>query len=142
MAEFDVRALVAINRSEADYQALATRALGDGGLKELAEFPLARVEPGRPLPLLSGANPAWTSALAAFHLHAITPLWGSQTVTLSATAWTELKAKLAPYDAWLDGRAGAAVEKLGVERLQAIVAGPAREALAALLAAEIGRAHV
>jgi hypothetical protein len=136
VAEFDARALSAINRSEADYQAIASRALGGGGLKELADFPLARVEPGRPLPLLSGANPAWASALADFHLHAITPLWGSQTVTLSAAAWSELKAKLAPYDAWLDGRAGAAVEKLGAERLQAIVAGPARDALAALLAAD------
>jgi hypothetical protein len=134
VAEFDARALSAVNRSESDYQAIATQALSGGGLKQLADFPLARVEPGRPLPLLSGANPAWTAALANFHAQAITPIWGAQQSTLTAAGWSELKAKLAAYDAWLDGRAGVTVEKLGGERLRAILAGPARTALAALVA--------
>lgn len=134
VAEFDARALPAINRTEADYQSIATRALGGAGMKELTDFPLARVEPGRPLPLLAGANPAWAAALANFHACAITPVWGAQQTTLTAAAWIELKGKLAAYDTWLDGRAGAVVEKLGGERLQAILASPVRAALEALIA--------
>src|SRR5262249_53107873 len=58
VASFDARALAAVNRSEEEYLAIAARDLTITA-DEVAGFPLARIEAGRPLPLVDGINPAW-----------------------------------------------------------------------------------
>ena len=64
LAAYDARAIPALNRSEADYLAVAGKELA-AAAPEVGSFPLARIEPGRPLPLVQGVNPAWSAALAA-----------------------------------------------------------------------------
>src|SRR6185369_5271187 len=54
--------------------------------------------------------------------------------TLTAEEWAELNAKFAPYETWLGGKAGSAVEKLGLARIREILAGPGRAELAKLVA--------
>jgi hypothetical protein len=66
LAAFDSRAIAALNRNEADYLAIAAKDMAISA-DEVRGFPLARVEAGRPLPLLEGVNPAWADALAALH---------------------------------------------------------------------------
>ena len=132
LAAFDARALGAMNRHEDDWKALGGQELAPGAAG-IAAFPLARVEPDRPLPLTMGLNPAWVEAMTSFREAVVEPVLGKGKATLTAVEWAALKARLAPYEAWVAARVGAEVEKLGQARLAEIAA--ASEARAALAAA-------
>ena len=135
LAAFDARAIAALNRSETDYLAIAAKDLTIT-VDEVRDFPLARIEAGRPLPLLAGVNPAWAGALAALHAQVVGPVLGADRTTLTAAEWAALNARFAPYETWLGGKAGNAVEKLGLARVKQILAGNLQPALAALVAAD------
>ena len=133
LAAFDSRATAALNRAESEYLALVAKDMKIT-VDEVAGFPLARVEAGRALPLLEGVNPAWAVPLATLHRMVVGPVLGAEQRTLTEVEWTELNARFAPYETWLGGKAGSAVEKLGLARVKEILAGPGRAALAALVA--------
>lgn len=133
MAAFDPRAAQALSRTDADLAALADQELSDGQ-PAIAAFPLSKIEADRELPLLSGANPYWAGALAAFHDAAVKPMLGDGVAALSAAQWQTLKAKLAPYDAWRAAEAGKEVAALPADRLATLVNGKAKEAITALIA--------
>ncbi len=133
LAAFDARALAALNRSETEYLTIAARDLKIS-TEEVAGFPLARIEAGKPLPLLENVNPAWSAALATLHAKAVAPVFGTAKTSLTADEWAALNAKFAAYETWLGGKAGSAVEKLGLARIKEILAGPGRAALAKLVA--------
>jgi hypothetical protein len=135
LAAFDSRALAALNRSEAEYLAIAAKDLTITA-EEVSAFPLARITADAPLPLLDGVNPAWAAALATLHAAVVTPVYGADKITLTAAEWGALNAKFAAYETWLGGKAGGAVEKLGLDRAKEILGGTGRAALAALLAAD------
>ena len=132
LAAFDPRTLTAVNRKEEEYLALATKDLSANGA-ELAGFPIARVEAGRPVPLTEGVNPAWAGAVSALNAAAIKPVLGERT-SLTADEWTALTTKFAAYAAWAGSKAGASVEKLGIARVRAILASKAKDTLGALIA--------
>jgi len=133
LAAFDNRATGALSRTDADFAALAALDLTDG-LPALAAFPLSKVEPGRDLPLTDGLNPYWADAMSVFRKDAVVPCFGEACARLSLAQWLELKAKLAPYDAWMAAKAGAEVEKLGLERLAVLASGNDKENVSALIA--------
>jgi hypothetical protein len=135
LAAFDARALAALNRSETEYLAIAAKDLSISAA-EVASFPLARIEAHKPLPLLADVNPAWAAALAALHARAVAPIFGPAKTTLTEAEWAALNAKFSAYETWLGGKAGGAVEKLGLARIREILAGPGRTALAELVAAD------
>ncbi len=135
LAAFDVRATAAVNRAETDYAALAVKDLTSAAA-EIAAFPLARIVPNLPLPLTDEAhsiNPAWRDAIETLHLQVIKPLLGEKTA-LNETDWATLLAKFAPSDAWLAAKAGLTVEKLGLERVRAILSSNAKVEITALIA--------
>ncbi len=133
LAALDPRAVVALNRTDADWAALAAKDLS-ASPADLAAFPLARVEPGRPLPLDGGVNPAFAGALATLRRDAVGPVLGAQLRELTRAQWSELQDRLAPHGAWQARKKGAAVEQLGLLRCRAILAGGSRATLEALLA--------
>lgn len=133
LAAFDARAANALNRAEDEYLAIAAKDLKITA-DEVAGFPLASIEGGRPLPLFEGVNPAWVTALVTLQKAVVTPVFGPGRVALSEEEWTALNTRFAPYETWLGSKAGSAVEKLGLARIKEILAGPGREALAALVA--------
>jgi hypothetical protein len=132
LAAFDARATAALNRAESEYLGFAAKDMKIT-VDEVAGFPLARIEAGRPLPLLEGVNPAWAAALATLHATVVTPVLGADKTALTEAEWTALNAKFAAYETWLGGKAGSAVEKLGVARIKEILVGDGRAALAALV---------
>lgn len=132
LAAFDPRATSALNRHESDYVALAAKDLSFAA-DEVAAFPLARIEPNRPLPLEEGLNPAWAHAMARLRVDLVTPVLGPLT-SITEQEWEGLSERLAVYDAWSAAKAGAAVEKLGLKRVREILAGPVRNAVTALIA--------
>ncbi|HRR80361.1 MAG TPA: hypothetical protein P5118_09245 [Planctomycetota bacterium] len=133
LVAFDTRAGGVLNRAEADFAALAPKDLSASG-DEVASFPLAKAEAGRPLPLGEGVNPAWAGAVAKLSSLVVAPLLGANKASITAEEWAALKAKFAPYEAWLGAKAGAAVEKLGLPRVRELLAGKGKEALTALIA--------
>jgi hypothetical protein len=138
LAAFDPRAANALNLADADYAAVAGKSLSLAGA-EFAGFPLARVEPGRTLPLADGVNPGWRAAIEALNAQVVGPVLGER-ASLTEAEWALLVAKFAPFDAWLAAKAGATVEKLGLARLQEILAytsaggGGAKTAISNLIA--------
>src|SRR5205085_1629101 len=77
LAAFDPRAVAALNLTDAEYTAIAAKNLSLAG-GEFTNFPLARVEPGRPVPLVEGVNPGWRAAMAAFNSQVVKPLLGEK----------------------------------------------------------------
>jgi hypothetical protein len=133
LAAFDSRALLALNRQESEYLAITAKDLKITA-EEVAGFPLARIEAGRPLPLLETVNPAWAAAMATLHAAVIAPVLGAGKTSLIEAEWTALNAQFAAYETWLGGKAGSVVEKLGVDRARVLLAGKGRAALTSLLA--------
>lgn len=133
IAAFDPRAGVIVNRAESELVALAAKDLSAPG-DDLRTLPLAHVEVGAPLPLLERTNPAWAGALTTLHQAAIVPVFGPQKTHLTPTDWEQIQPRFAAYEAWTSAKAGAAVEKLGFARVEAILASPAKPAIEALLA--------
>ncbi|ACB76356.1 hypothetical protein [Opitutus terrae] len=132
LATFDPRSVAALNRSETDYLAVAAKDMTISA-DEIRALPLARIEPGRALPLTDGTNPAWTAELAALRDRAVTPVFGHEKSSLTAEEWAGLNATLAPYETWRGQNAGRTVEKLGLARARELLAGDSRAALTALI---------
>lgn len=132
LAAFDPRAAVPLNRSEGDYGALAPLAL-HAYSEAIAALPLAQAAAGRPLPLREGLNPAWAAALERFAEAALAPLLGGETSELTEVGWRQVLDRIAPYEAWMGAKAGAAVEALGSARLREILADDGETRVAALL---------
>jgi hypothetical protein len=135
LAALDPRAALALNRTEPEYVALAAKDLARA-TADVASFPLARVEPGKALPL-DAVNPAWSDAVAALRRDALVPILGEEVRELSAEAWRHVLAVLASADAWYGEKGGASVERLGRARVEALLAGGARAAIDALLAQDL-----
>jgi len=131
LAAFDPAAVPGLNLQDSDFRRVSAGELSSDS-PSLAAFPLARVEPGRPLPLLEGVNPAWASALARLHAAAVVPLLGPSKTHLTQDDWASLSEKLRPYESWIGTKPSSAVAGLGIERVNAILSGPGRKALADL----------
>jgi hypothetical protein len=133
LAAYDGRAIAALNRSEADYLALAAKDMKITA-DEVSGFPLSHIEAGRALPLFDGVNPAWAGALATLHASAVTPVFGAGKRSLVEADWVDLNSRFAAYEAWLGEKEGAVVEKLGLARVKEILNGRGYEILVALVA--------
>ncbi len=136
LAAFDGKAGPALNAAEADFAALNPCSLTVGST-EIARLPLARVEAGRPLPLVDGLNPAWAPRIAALARHAVLPVLGSNQSALGEAQWNELKSKLAPFEGWLAECPGGKLAALGQARVRELLVGPARRQIEELLAQDL-----
>lgn len=132
LAAFDIRALSALNRQEEEYRAIADKNLSPS-LEEVSDFPLAQVEVRKALPLKEKINPAWITAMAAFDAEVVRPLLGEKE-GITEEEWARIGATFISYAGWLSRKAGAAVAKLGIERVREILGSHARETIAELIA--------
>ncbi len=132
LAAFDPRSVGGMNREEKEYLALGVKSLTNAS-EDIVALPLAHIAAGRALPLKEGVNPAWAAALAAFQMNAVKPILGEKS-SLTEAEWSDLLGKLSPFDAWYAIKTGATVEKLGIKRIQEILASKAKEKITALIA--------
>jgi hypothetical protein len=139
VAAFDPRAASALNASEADLVLLGTQPISAQS-DEAAKLPLARVEASRPLPLGDGVNPAWAEKIAALGKATVVRILGASRASLTEADWTVLKAKLAPFDAWLAARPPTDLGKLEDPRVFALARGDARAKITALLEKDLALA--
>ncbi|MBL9137974.1 MAG: hypothetical protein JNK85_19060 [Verrucomicrobiales bacterium] len=133
LAAFDPRAIVAVNRKEEEYLIIASKDLNISA-QEVAGFPLSKIEAHRPLPLKDGINPAWADAIGALLDAAVAPLLGKDKTTLTEADWAALKAKVAPFDAWIAAKPAVTIEPLGLARIRAILATTAQADIGKLIA--------
>ncbi|MEA2696039.1 MAG: hypothetical protein QOI66_310 [Myxococcales bacterium] len=134
LAAFDPRTIPLLNRKEEDYQEVASSPLSITA-DEVADFPLAVIAPGKPLPLEGAVNPAHAAALATLRRDAVTPLLGDgDHATLDEAEWAALQNKVADYFAWQDAHPALRANVLGDERLVALAAAGVRDALTNLMA--------
>lgn len=131
LAAFDGRAQAALNREEKEFLALAAKDLTITA-SEIAGLPLARVEGGHPLPLAAGLNPAWAETVAKLREEVVKPLLGDRPA-LAEEEWALILGKFAHFEAWSAAKAGAAVERLGLQRVREILKLNAKPAITALI---------
>lgn len=132
LAAYDARAAVPLSRSAEDYQRLAAQELSAQS-QEVAGFPLATVAADKPLPLVSGINPAWQARLEALRERVVVPLLGNRE-SLSAQDWAALYARFAAFDAWQAEKPAGSVEQLGIARIREILGSGRQAALDGLMA--------
>jgi hypothetical protein len=127
---FDPAAAAAMNPSEAELAALATKQLS-ATTDEVAGLPIARIAADAALPLAAAVNPAWEAALSALATAAVTPLLGAR-ASLTESGWRVLLGRLAAYETWHAAEPAGFVEPLGIERLRAVITGDHERELAKL----------
>lgn len=132
LAGFDPRAAAPLNPAEADYTALALKTLS-AATDEVGAFPLARIEPDRPLPLGKGLNPVWSAALAAFREQVVLPLLGN-VGELTEEQWSDISTRFAAHSAWHAAMRGPAVAPLGITRVRELASGDTQASIDALIA--------
>jgi len=130
LAAYDPAAAAALNLQTERVMAITHRKLSEA-LDEIAGYPLARIEAGRPLPLKAGLNPAWEAPMA--ELVRLCKLGTS----LDEIGWQQLKNVLEPFRQWLSSRHGQSVAPLGLDRCRALQSGPEREIITQLIAADL-----
>ncbi len=135
LAEFDARALAAVNRTEAAYLEAAAKDMSVDAA-EIVSFPIALAEALKPLPIVKGLNPAWRDAMERFRTLVVVPLLGKDKASLTREEWLALFARFAACRAWAAGKQGPAVEKLGIKRVREILGGATKAALERAVAAD------
>ncbi|SHL65068.1 hypothetical protein SAMN05216428_104187 [Nitrosospira sp. Nsp11] len=127
MAAYDVRAAVPLSRSTEDYEGIAAQTLSAKNT-DIASFPLATVEPDKPLPLISGLNPAWQKQIDALRERTIVPVFGDKEKLL-ASEWATLCTKFDAFEKWQSAKPACCAEQLGKERLGEISRSKHKEAI-------------
>lgn len=131
LAAFDPQSTAALNLSVARVEAISEKDLS-ASLDEIATYPLAKVEPGKPLPLAGGINPAWEKAMASFsELVARQQFIGNTTIT--ETEWLSLNNIFVDFVQWKTEKEGSEVEQLGLDRIKEILAGKGVAELASFI---------
>jgi hypothetical protein len=135
LAAWDGRAATAMQGSDGELAALAVLDLSITPA-ELRRLPLARIEAGRPLPLETGINPAWSAEMATLAADCVQPLVGKKGA-LGESEWTGIKARMAAHLAWAASKPATSVEKLGLPRVAELAVGDLEAKIGALIVQDL-----
>lgn len=131
LVEFDPGSAGALNPAKEAYETLSPKDLS-AATEDIAAFPLAGIEAGKPLPLKEGVNPAWAGAVARLYSEIVRPLLGDKD-SLDANDWERIASKFSAHENWLSTKEGATVEPLGLERVRELLTNSSKETLTALI---------
>ncbi len=135
LAAFDAQATEVLNLLTARIELISAKDLSTC-LDEIAEYPLAKIEANKPLPLLNGINPAWEASMIALFNLVIKPTFpGKDAIT--EKEWQLISDKFNAFDDWKAEKAGAIVEHIGIERIREILSSNARPQLQDLIAQDL-----
>lgn len=129
-------AFAAEHAASLDVTAARIEALSAGDLstvgEEVASLPLAHVTADAVLPF-AGINPAWEALFAALKSLVIDKVY-PEADSLTEVQWLALLGMFDAYKAWKDARKGEAVEVLGPETVDVLLAAAQKDALLDLIA--------
>ncbi|MCX5812753.1 MAG: hypothetical protein NT178_09450 [Proteobacteria bacterium] len=132
LAKFDKRSAELLNPSDGDYQRIAPNDFSVS-FESFALFPVALVEPDKPLPLLEEINPAWIELITRLKEDVVKPFLGDKT-SLTVEEWDDINTHFAPYGAWRAAKPDTSVERLGTERINEILNGDYKQLIDGLIA--------
>ena len=131
LAAFDPQSTEVLNLQVARVQNITEKDLSNC-IAEIAEYPIARIEAGRSLPVSSGINPAWEHALVTFKKLAVDKLLpGKDSIT--EQEWNTVSKTFDPFAKWISEKEGTSVEALGFDRVKQILSGTYKEQLLSLI---------
>ena len=131
MAAYDSRAASPLSRSVEDYQKIAGQNLTVENA-EVTSFPLALIEADKPLPLVSGVNPAWRDKIEMLRKLVVVPLYGDKQ-SITREEWHALCARFSAYEVWQAVQPVTSVSQLGTARLRQILLGSHQREVNALI---------
>ena len=131
LAAFDTQSTEALNLQSVRVENITAKNLSDC-LEEIAAYPLAKIEGGKALPVISGINPAWESEIAKFRELIVAPLFQNKD-SITETEWNKIIDSFKAYAQWTSEKEGSAVEILGIKRINFILAGKYKEQLISLI---------
>lgn len=88
---------------------------------EISQYPLARLSENNTLPIDGRINPVWQATFAKLKSLVFDKDYpGANEIT--EEQWNAVVAKFAAYEGWLGSKAGAQVESLGIDEVNAVIA--------------------
>ena len=100
---------------------------------EIASYPIARITGKEELDLTASINPAWAAQFQIVKEAAVE----ADKKTLSEADWAAIGAKFAAYTAWKAAKAGASVEKLGIDKVNEMLQQDKKTALLDIVAQDL-----
>ena len=131
LAAFDSQSTEVLNLQVARVESITANDLSSC-INEIATYPLAKIEGGKALPIVSGINPAWEKAIDAFRKLIITPLFEIKE-HITELEWKKINDSFVAYAQWKSEEEGVCVESLGIERVHTILSSPFKEQIISLL---------
>ncbi len=116
LAAFDSESIAALDVQVARIEAISAENLTEK-VDEIASYPLARVTGKAEIDLADTINPAWAAHFATIRTLALP----AKQKVLTEEDWKAIGGQLAAYTAWVNGKAGASVESLGIEAIEAFL---------------------
>jgi len=136
LAAFSPDSTSALDVQTTSIQAISADNLTSKG-DEIASYPIARVTGKAEIDLSSPVNPAWAARFAEFKSLAIDP----SVKVLTEEAWAAVGAKISAYASWKAAKAGAAVEGLGLDKVNELLSQNRKDSLLALVAQDAALAE-
>ena len=99
---------------------------------EISSYPLARISDNKMLPIDGRINPVWQATFDKLNKLAFEKEFGGAS-EISEEQWNAFVAKLAAYEGWIGSKAGAEVEALGIDEVNALLKADQKAALLKLI---------
>ena len=116
LAAFSPGSATALDIQTSSIEAISTENLAVKSA-DIAAYPLTHVSGKAEIDINAPINPAWDKYFQTIKAVAI----DADTATITEAAWDAIAAKLAEYTAWKAAKAGAAVEALGIDSVNAFI---------------------
>jgi len=131
LAGFDPESTIVLNALTERLAAISSKDVTTC-LDEIAGYPLAKIEAGKPLSLKNGLNPAWEKRILRFHKDVVASVFPEKQA-LTEDDWNKVADMFSAYTAWKEQKAGAIVEPLGLETIRNILTQNHKEAIFQLI---------
>jgi hypothetical protein len=134
IAAFDERGAAAMAGQEPDLVALGAHTLSPSD-EQLAQLPLAAIDPAARLALGGALNPAWSARIEGFARAVVKPILGARK-QLSPDDLETIADRLAPYHVWRDARPATKVDALADDWIARLAGPELRKQLEQLIASD------
>ncbi len=121
LAGFDPPSREILNNLTSRVETIAPKNL-TACIDEIAGYPLAKIEYGKPLPLSEGINPAWQDAMRAFRQSVTDVIYPGKNA-LTETEWQAIASAFNSFRKWQNDKPVTLVESLGYKRIRDILEG-------------------
>jgi len=131
LAEYDPDSKAILSSQISGYEAINSKNLSDC-THEIAALPLARMDTEKLLPLNEAVNPSWKTLIDEFKKLVVDQVFPYKT-QLTDDEWKVISGKFSAYTDWINSKAGAVVESLGLDTVRKIITENKKNELLALV---------